>query len=309
MSTLGHNLPPDDVKNAGWFAVARDIFDHPVIGIHDRAFSEFEAWLWLLANASYEQRKVLNKGRPILLDPGQLMAAHSFLATRWKWSSDKVRWYLKRLATECMIARYCAKQSNQHNTNQIQIITICNYSEYQFIAQPQHQPEHQPEQQANTNPTPSEHQPHTKNLTLRHLKEKNRGEGVSATSGRDFWSKAMRVEGEHDPDEGVRMVDGVPQLFNGTLAKWLEMFGGDQQDLDLALTAVAQYIQPNSSRPVKVQIESQLAAKALQKRERDKRYANAAKAPGKAATRRAELYSADAIQKTLDELDRKGGAR
>jgi hypothetical protein len=104
-------------NNAGWFAVSRLIFSHELIGIRGRAYTEFEAWLWLLAQASFEQCTVNNKGHTIILDPGQLMHARTYLAHVWQWSEDKVRWFLKRLETEAMITR----------------ILICNYGDYQVV--------------------------------------------------------------------------------------------------------------------------------------------------------------------------------
>lgn len=166
MAGIGHNGPPpeetgDDRAN-NWFAVSRDIFDHPIVGIHNRPFTETEAWLWLVSRATYETRRAMNKGTVIVLDPGDLMAAHSYLAERWKWSVDKVRWYLKRLQAEAMISRAVNKSTNR-NTNQIQIISICNYSRYQIIREA----EHQANSQANTKPTPSQHQ-EDNTLTIKH---------------------------------------------------------------------------------------------------------------------------------------------
>lgn len=171
---VGHNGGPSlvdderDERPGNWFAVSREIFDHPIVGIHDRPFTDMEAWLYLLSIAAYSPQEVSNKGSMIVLDPGQIMAAYAYLSTRWKWSPDKVRWYLKRLENEAMITRFAAqnggrantKQStnqhtNQHtnqstkrNTNQIQIITICNYSIYQYVQQQLHQAKHQATHQA-----------------------------------------------------------------------------------------------------------------------------------------------------------------
>lgn len=167
---VGHNGGPpiseDEHRErvGNWFAVSRDIFDHPIVGIHDRSFTDTEAWLYLLAIASYTPTEVQNKGAMIVLDPGQIMAAYAYLAKRWKWGPDKVRWYLKRLETEAMITRFTsgksadyntkqntnhhANQSTKRNTNQIQIITICNYAIYQYMQQQLHQAKPQAEHQA-----------------------------------------------------------------------------------------------------------------------------------------------------------------
>jgi len=155
MSEIGHNGGPgiEDDRPGNWFAVSRDIFSHPVVGIHDRPYTETEAWLSMLSMASYEARRAMNKGTVIVIDPGDFMAAHGFLAQRWMWSVDKVRWFLKRLQTEAMITR-AVSNGTTRNTNQIQIITLCNYSKYQVVKSDQHQAKPQP----NTKPTPSQHQ-------------------------------------------------------------------------------------------------------------------------------------------------------
>ena len=144
-------------NNGNWFAVSRTIFDHYLVGIKDRPYTELEAWLWLIAEAEFEARPIFNKGQRIVLDPGQMMTAHNYLAKTWDWTVDKVRWYLKRLQNEAMISRYCASQPTNRNTNQIQIITISNYKDYQIAGDDQHQANSQPEHQPNPRPTPSQH--------------------------------------------------------------------------------------------------------------------------------------------------------
>lgn len=165
-----HNGGPQIYENNGedyeaggasnWFAVSRETFNHPIVGIHGRPYTDFEAWLSLIAMAAYAPRKVPNKGTTVVIDPGQLMAAHGFLAERWLWSVDKVRYFLKRLENEAMITRFTNEQP-RNRTNQIQIITVCNYSVYQKS----HRQPTPSESQASTKPTPSEHQANTKNLT------------------------------------------------------------------------------------------------------------------------------------------------
>jgi hypothetical protein len=279
MSGIGHNggppLADDDERAGNWFAVARDIFEHAIVGIKDRPYTDFEAWLWLLSKASYETTRRVNKGTVVILDPGDLMAAHGYLAAHWQWTADKVRWFLKRLEREAMISRYCAKQDANKRTNQIQIITICNYSRYQIIKEAEHQAKHQVEPQPNTNQTPSEHQANTKSLTSKPLDTDKKVNAREAQNrGRDYWAKANAVEGAYNPDEGcVRdPVTGAITLVNGVRQTWLERFGGDTEALDLALTQAANYVQPNAYKPVRTQVEAQLARIVREERQRDRRY-------------------------------------
>lgn len=69
--------------------------------------------------------------------------------------------------------------------------------------------------------------------------------------------------------------DGRIALVNGTRQFWLAEFGGDDHRLDLALRQVA--VQPNSRRPLRAQVEGQLARQAAARRDQDARYAAAVK--------------------------------
>ena len=69
-------------------------------------------------------------------------------------------------------------------------------------------------------------------------------------------------------------------LGPGERSFWLEQFGGDGPRLDLALVTAAGYVQQHSSRPLLVQVRAQLARTAADKRDRDSRYAVAAKTNG-----------------------------
>jgi hypothetical protein len=130
------------MSNGNWFAVDRDVFEHEVVGIHDRPLTEFEAWLWLLAQAEYSSRVVYDQGNKVTLDPGQLLASRTFLAKRWMWTEDKVRWFLKRLGDHEMVARVNTqghtqghtRANTQHHTQGKNILSISNYSAYQHVA-------------------------------------------------------------------------------------------------------------------------------------------------------------------------------
>jgi len=76
--------------------------------------------------------------------------------------------------------------------------------------------------------------------------------------------------------EGVLMgPDGCIQLVNGTRSYWLKLFNDDEIALDLAVKEAAAEIQPNSKKPLKPQIERILARTARQRRDQDRRYAEA----------------------------------
>jgi len=271
-STHNGGPPIDDDRVGNWFAVSREIFSHPIVGVGDRSYTDLEAWLSLLAMASYEPRRAMNKGTVIVLDPGDLMAAHSYLATRWKWTADKVRWFLKRLQNEAMITRHCANHPTKRNTNQIQIVTICNYSKYQLIQEAQHQAKSQASHQANTKPTPSQHQ-EINTLTSKHLEKEDTRER-EITIRKDQLGRP--IEG---PDADVIFEGGTLTLVNGLRSFWLKRFDGNAQRLDLALIQAAGFVQPNSVKPIAAQVSSQLAKIAGDKVDKDHRYAAAATKP------------------------------
>jgi hypothetical protein len=106
---------------------------------------------------------------------------------------------------------------------------------------------------------------------------------LPARRGADYWSAAMKVDGAYDADADFRVEDGRVVLLNGTRAKWAAEFGGDEKQLDLALIDASAWVQPNSGRPLSVQVEAQLAKRALAKRQSDQRYADAVKAKEKPA--------------------------
>ena len=73
------------------------------------------------------------------------------------------------------------------------------------------------------------------------------------------------------------MEKGTIVLSNGLRQECLDMLGGDEIRLDLALKQSVAYVQPNSRRPLEAQIVSQLARIAGEKHDRDERYQRAAK--------------------------------
>jgi hypothetical protein len=138
-----------DFSNPGnWIALSRDVLSHPIVGAGQPvkpydpkrpAYSRMEAWIDLLALAAYKPGRINNKGQVMTLLVGQLMGARAFLALRWNWTEKTVRGFLDTLETEGMISRVAhsgIKEGQRGATlksNQCNIVTISNYSKYQFI--------------------------------------------------------------------------------------------------------------------------------------------------------------------------------
>lgn len=165
---IGHNSAPGWARNpGGWIAVSRDIRNHPLVGFglsvppHDPSrgsSSRNEAWMDLIMMAAFKPQAVVNRGRETMLDVGQLVGARSWLANRWNWSEKTVRWFLHALAEDGMITwsnrlhgqvagrnglsegpatgpapRPAQGPANRSpGENACNVITICNYRDYQF---------------------------------------------------------------------------------------------------------------------------------------------------------------------------------
>jgi len=83
-----------------------------------------KAWLDLIMEACFENKKRYYKGSYIDLKRGELMCSIRYLANRWEWSIKRVFIFLKNMETDGMIKR------KQYKKRKISIITICNYDIY-----------------------------------------------------------------------------------------------------------------------------------------------------------------------------------
>jgi len=111
---------------SGVFAVSRDVFDHPIFA--QQPFTEREAWIWLVAEAAWKPITARVGKAVVSLQRGQLAHSVRFMADKWQWSKSRVDRFLARLKNEAMIGT---------DTGQgINIITVCNYDEYQKVSLP-----------------------------------------------------------------------------------------------------------------------------------------------------------------------------
>jgi hypothetical protein len=136
----------------------------PQHGSHSRS----EAFIDLLMECRYSAGTVMNGGRKMELKAGQMVGAVSWLAARWNWTPQTVRTWLDKLQDDGMIERSTPGVSSENNKQvgkQASVITVCNYSEYQLIQEP----EQQAVQQANNSQSTSTQ--HASNNNIR----KNKG--------------------------------------------------------------------------------------------------------------------------------------
>lgn len=159
-SEIGHNGGPPLVddgsfpKRGGFVVVTREMRDHHIVGFGSAGFySKSEAWIDLIMECKYKAGVVNNGGRPMLIKPGQLVGAVSWLASRWNWTPKEVRYFLDRLENEGMIERFTpgaeaesasssveqslivrGKNRGKQKGKQSTVISICNYEIYQFLS-------------------------------------------------------------------------------------------------------------------------------------------------------------------------------
>lgn len=112
---------------SGYYRMARGWMDCPTLRPRGGKFSRAEAWLWLIENAAWKERRVDIEGKTVALQRGQLVASFRYLAKAWGWPKTVVERFINRLKTETMIR-------TETGTGET-VITICNYSKYQSNAE------------------------------------------------------------------------------------------------------------------------------------------------------------------------------
>lgn len=126
---------------SGTVNISRSLWDDPTF--KDAEMSQREAWIWLIAEASWKDRIKRVGTHEISLQRGQLAASSRFMAKAWGWSEPRVRRYLDMLENQRMIER--ATDAG------ISVVTIRKYDDYQNAPRVDDaRPTHQPTQQRRT---------------------------------------------------------------------------------------------------------------------------------------------------------------
>ena len=126
----------------GYIRLSRRFFDTEEWA-QPRKFSKAEAWLDLIAMASYADRKVSidDKGRKVELLRGEIIASQRFLAKRWGWGLGSVNRYLDAMASgadprikiaprKIMIEIGAGTPSGTPSGTLVDVITLCKYDVY-----------------------------------------------------------------------------------------------------------------------------------------------------------------------------------
>jgi hypothetical protein len=157
-----------------WIALDPDVLNHPLVGAGQRvepadksrgSYSRMEAWVWLICNASFADHTVINRGRKMTLQRGDLLGAWRYLAFTWNWSAKTVRVWVEKLVADNMLCKKAVELQIEHNGgtenqgreegnyygNQAQVLSVVNYWRYQFEGYELGQPTRHDEGQANGN--------------------------------------------------------------------------------------------------------------------------------------------------------------
>lgn len=113
--------------------------------------------------------------------------------------------------------------------------------------------------------------------------ERDSGPIPDNSGGEVAWSKKPAPVGKtnywqsqlNPPHSDYEFADGKLRLVNGTRSRWLIEFGDDATRLDLAIDEAAAQVQPNSPKPIEVQVTAALARIASRRRDQAANYERA----------------------------------
>lgn len=259
---IGHN------SGTRWIALSVETRNHPIVGcgqpvkpadVSRGAWSRFEAWVDLICEASWRRRQVVNKGRTILLERGELMGARTWLAQRWNWSEKTVRVFLEKLEHAFMVSEVQPKPGQQNGPqrghapgrpegqrrhNFVKVISICNYDIYQTANElhqlmegqqnvaPQAPPVVQPQGQQRASEGPEQYKVY-KDIDP----PTNAGARETANPKNWGYSAALDAEERRAQQDVAWCVDGTIAVMNGFEAELARSF--PRVNVTAGLAAVA----------------------------------------------------------------------
>lgn len=105
----------------GFVAISRDLWMNA--DFRDSEMSQREAWIWMIAHATWKPLEVRVGSNVIQLERGELAYSTRYLAGVFRWSEARVRRYFDMLKNRRMA---------QTKTDAgVTVVTICKYDEYQ----------------------------------------------------------------------------------------------------------------------------------------------------------------------------------
>lgn len=113
------------MPDGGYILLWRKFFEHRY-WTKKRKFSEAEAWVDMIAMASFRDREILVGQTAVKLARVEFLGSVRFLAKRWRWSKDRVQRFLAAGKTACEIA---PKTSTAEGYTYL----VVNYDDYQLL--------------------------------------------------------------------------------------------------------------------------------------------------------------------------------
>lgn len=107
------------MERPGFIAVYRKIQDHWLWEDKER----FYAWMDILLSAQFHDSKVLIGGNTITVPRGSWFVSLKTLETRWSWSRNKTRAFIRTLVSDGMLTT--------KRTPKGMLLTVVNYEVYQ----------------------------------------------------------------------------------------------------------------------------------------------------------------------------------
>lgn len=179
--------------NSGYVKIHRKLLNNPIVM---KDCEHLAVWIYLLLNATHQDRNVLFKGKKIIIGPGQLITGRKSISSELQISESKVQRILNFFESE--------HQIEQQTSNKNRVITLTNWHKYQDN-------EHQTEQQLNNNRTTTEQQLNTNNND----KNVNNVRNIYSTSTTNKEEINGRYGNERNGDENL--FEYVEILFRRTL--------------------------------------------------------------------------------------------
>lgn len=180
--------------NNGYVKIHRKLLNNPIVM---KDCEHFAVWIYLLLNATHQDRNVLFKGKKIIIGPGQLITGRKSISSELQISESKVQRILNFFESE--------HQIEQQTSNKNRVITLINWHKYQDN-------EHQIEQQLNNNRTTTEQQLNTNNND----KNVNNVRTIYSTSTTNKEEINKRYGNERNGDENL--FEYVERVFRRTLS-------------------------------------------------------------------------------------------
>lgn len=215
------------MKRRGLIQIDRGLMSHPVF--QEEPFTEREAWIWMLMEASFEARRVRVLHNVISLERGQFAASLRFMAERFQWKKDRVSRFLKRIVKEGMIET--ATETGET------VISICNYEVYQDFELYRETPDETPPRQQRDTPTTDPRQTITpyKHLTntLEGTPPKKR-KAKNGTRLEEDW-RPDAADWQYATDQGLDSITAKRE-FEKFQNYWLSASGAKARKVDWSRT-------------------------------------------------------------------------